>query len=175
MTGGLPAFDPTRTYTVDIFKASNPSIKGLLTSNLANLKHDISATFTVPEPGIYTMVIEDGKSCGAVRQFDLSACDTTNAVRLQINDTLATTGSTICVPLYVSNFLQNTIQTFQFSVNWDPTILQFNSVTSALPLFDPAADLNIIGVANGNLGLAGLDPVNPLALPGDVLFNVVLM
>lgn len=66
--GGLPEYDGnTTSYTVDIALKSNPAIKGAITSGAA--KHNGIVDFTTPQNGLYTITVEDGKSCGAI--FDM--------------------------------------------------------------------------------------------------------
>jgi gliding motility-associated-like protein len=69
ITGGLSEYDNSTTnYTIDITLKGNPAQKGTVTSGAA--KHNGTVTFTTSVNGIYTINIEDGKSCG--RTFDMT-------------------------------------------------------------------------------------------------------
>jgi gliding motility-associated-like protein len=69
--GGLSEYDNGATnYTITINLKSNPAIKGTVTS--ANAKHNSTVTFTTPQNGIYTIDIQDGKSCGLTFDMTLS-------------------------------------------------------------------------------------------------------
>ncbi len=79
ISGGLPQFDALNggnsNYNVTVFKTGNPAI----TANIGAgpFTEGSTVTFTVPEPGSYDIIIEDGKSCGANQSMDMSACVST--------------------------------------------------------------------------------------------------
>jgi CHU_C Type IX secretion signal domain/SprB repeat len=171
--GGLPAFDITKNYTVNFYKSGNPNIKGIFRTN--SFKHNTVIEFSVNEPGTYILEIEDGKSCGAVAQFDMNPCDITGALAYSVPDTVAETGTQICVPIVVSNFNSSQVITTSFSANWDPTILQYVSATSTLPGFNPVSDLIATQSGQGNLGFAysNPNPVGAIALnDGSAILNI---
>jgi gliding motility-associated-like protein len=69
--GGLSEYDNgTTNYTITINLKSNPAIKGTVTSG--NAKHNSTVNFTAPQNGIYTIDIQDGKSCGLTFDMTLS-------------------------------------------------------------------------------------------------------
>ncbi len=86
VNGGVSEYDNTSNYTVDIALKSNPSIKATITSGA--VKHGGTVNFTTTQNGIYTVSIEDGKSCGATFDMVMSA-----AVDVLVqNDTICTAG-----------------------------------------------------------------------------------
>ena len=65
-------------------------------------------------------------------------------------------GTAFCVPIIVTDF--NGIASLQFSLNWDPTVLEFTGLGTAFGLPDLNANsFNIAGAANGEIGIAWFD------------------
>ncbi len=65
-------------------------------------------------------------------------------------------GTNVCIPVSVKDFTG--IASMQFSLAWDPTVLQFTGVGDAFGLPDiSAASFNVDGAANGQLALAWFD------------------
>ncbi len=124
--GGLPEFDPNASYTFDISLSTNPAIKGTV-GNVAT--HNGTVEFTVPQPGIYNITVEDGKSCGVSFTMDMSACTAVTFFLPLVN---ALPGSNVCLDVRVEDF--NDVGAMQFSMAWDPTVLQFSNVQG----FNPA-------------------------------------
>ncbi len=140
LRGGLPEWDPLTRYNIDISLASDPSVKGRLETTPL---HNDTVEFFVPQAGIYTITIEDGKSCGTSFNMDMSGC---TAVTFTLPALSALPGDNVCVDVRVENF--NAIGTVQFSVQWDPDVLQFASVGA----FNPALTGLEIGSFNANQG-----------------------
>lgn len=69
ISGGLPEWDDS-TYDVSITKTDDPEVVGTLVTTTVG--HDETATITVPQPGIYDILVEDGKSCPAMASIDLN-------------------------------------------------------------------------------------------------------
>lgn len=72
LAGGLPQFDNT-TYNIVIQNATNPNILGTV-ENPNDAIHEGMVNFHVPEAGIYTIIVEDDKSCGLEFTIDMSDC-----------------------------------------------------------------------------------------------------
>ncbi len=65
-------------------------------------------------------------------------------------------GTAFCVPITVTDF--DGIASLQFSLNWDPTVLEFTGLGNAFGLPDLNANsFNIAQAASGELGLAWFD------------------
>ena len=74
---------------------------------------------------------------------------------LNIGSITATPGSTICVPITTMDF--DAIAAMQFSLAWDPTVLEFTG-TQNFGLTDlNAGSFNIDGTANGQIAVAWFD------------------
>lgn len=116
--GGLPEFDTNTEYDITITLSTDPNVV-----IMRNGSHGDEIDFFIPEPGIYDIVIEDGKSCGASFQMDMSGCQ---AVTFSFPMVNAMPGENVCLDLTVENF--NNIVTAQFTITYDPNILQFTNV-----------------------------------------------
>lgn len=121
ITGGLPEYLGNNDYTVTMTSVANPldsaqvNIVGVPGApELARIR------FSVPQAGLYDVVIEDGKSCGLTIQVDVPDCA---FVTFDLAEEIAAPDSTVCVPIYVSDFLD--IRSFQFSIHFDNTILEY--------------------------------------------------
>jgi len=167
LDGGLPEWDPTATYQVDIVLSTNPNVTGnVLNAPMAGQ----NAVFTVPQPGQYTITVSDGKSCSLSFTANLAACD---AVRFSLPFESALPGQNICLPITVSNFTD--IQSVQFSINWDPNVLNFTNAQNFNPSVPSlgTANINVDNMA-GFITLSWLD-INFTGVDladGQVLFEI---
>jgi gliding motility-associated-like protein len=143
LNGGLPEWDGS-FYNIDISLVSDPTVKGVVTSGPAT--HGDVVTFLAPQPGLYEISVEDGKSCGGVAQVDVATCQ---AVTFTMESGAGLPGETVCVDIIVDNFA-NILGT-QFSINYDPAVLNLASITN----FNP----NMAGFGIGNFN----------DLPGEIL------
>ena len=144
VSGGLPEWDGSN-YTIDISLTSNPTVKGVVTSGPAT--HGDLVSFVVPEAGMYTISVEDGKSCGATAQLDVAVCQ---AVVLTVGSTVGLPGDNVCVDIVVDNFAG--ILGTQFTMLYDPAVLTLTSIQG----FNP----NLAGLGIGNFN----------SFPGEILF-----
>ncbi len=161
--GGYPQYDNTAVYTISITLASNPAVKAIIYTAAASLFHLSSVSFSVPQAGLYNVVIEDGKSCPASFQMDMSVCNPVDNVFLTFPDTIVPPGGTICVPVIVDNF---ELLAGTFSVEWDETVLQFNgyqNVNSVIDTVFGPINLNSTQTTNGLLGVQIFNNINPTA------------
>lgn len=132
--GGLPEFDNTATYTnISVTLNVDPSIVASVSGG--NHMHGDVIEFTVPQPGIYDVLVEDGVSCAASFTVDMTGCD---AIILNAGSAVGDNGTTVCIPVTVSDFTD--ILSFQYSMTFDNSIIQFNSVVFPNPA--PLNDIN---------------------------------
>ena len=131
ITGGFPEFNPDATYKATITLRSDPSVS--LNTTIPN--HADTFRFSVTIPGIYDIIVEDGKSCGASFEMDMSACKQVN-FRMPILN--AAPGQTnVCVDISVENFVA--VGAFQGSIEYDTSKIRYRSVmpSAAYPFFQP--------------------------------------
>lgn len=180
LEGGYPEFasinmiDQNALYTVDIYLKSDPTVKAIINNPASQLKSNVSLVFSVPQAGIYVIKVEDGKSCGFVREVSMGSCTNADNVVFILPDEVAAPGETVCLPITTSNFTG--IQGFSTSLQWDPTILQLQpgtfiqNVNGDLIDFDPSTNTETALAAEGFLGIAHIG-----AVAGNLSANEVLM
>ena len=180
--GGLPEFDGSIYTNVSVVLSTDPNITGTLISNPGSYTHGDEVTFVVPTDGIYNITIEDGKSCEATFTMDMGACP---IVTFDIGDMVTGPGSTVCVPITAENF--NNMLSFQFSINFDPAELIFQSVNPVmLPDFLASAnpftgvltfswtDVSFTGQTFSNTDVLFeicFDVLGPVGSSADVIFS----
>ena len=173
--GGYPELNPQAVYTISIALNGNPNVHAIIQTAASQLFHGADVIFSVPQTGTYDVTVEDGKSCGLTFQITMAACNPIDNVVFAMPDTVSPPGSTICVPVTVQNF---DLVGSSFSVNWDPTILQYNDVQNPNPAIGTfnASNLNTQGTNIGQLGAIIYDQVNlgnVISIPdGQTLFEV---
>jgi len=177
--GGFPQYDKNETYDIDIFLTSDPSVKALIYTSVPQYKNGTPILFSVTTPGQYTIVIEDGKSCGFRGTVDMFGCNSMDNVVINFPDTIVPPGAQICVPITVNNFTN--LVTTTFMMEWDETILQYTGVQKPHPstMFSLASNLNDQLVGDGKLGLIIFkNNGTPISIPNDgtlieVCFNAI--
>jgi len=134
LAGGLPEYDNSNYTNISISLATNPGVTA--TINGATFTHGDLLEFNVPEPGVYNVVIEDGKSCAANFTVNMSACTQFETIA---DDAVTLPGQQVCVEVTANNFTD--LGSFQYSIGFDPTIVNFTTI-NAINLPD---DLLIFG------------------------------
>jgi gliding motility-associated-like protein len=142
VSGGLPEFDGSSSYSFDISLIGNNSIKGTVLSG--PLTHGSTVDFQVPVPGVYRINVEDGKSCGTTFFANMSGCV---SVTQSVQSLSAVPGDNIC--LNVTNEAGfNNIAGMNYGLTWDETVLQFTNVSNLnpqMPNFSPISNFNNLG------------------------------
>jgi hypothetical protein len=173
--GGYPQYNSSAVYTIDISLASDPSVKAIVQTSATNLFHLSSVSFSVPQSGLYNVVIEDGKSCPATFQIDMNVCNAADNVVLSFPNTIIPPGTQVCVPVTVQNF---SIFSASFSIEWDELVLQYDELQNVSPVistFFGPANLNTLQTSLGLLGVQIFDNITPatITIPNDsVLFEM---
>jgi len=171
---GYPQYENNATYAIDISLASDPAVKAQVMTSASNLYHLSSVSFSVCQPGVYTVSIEDGKSCGHLFQVDMSGCNAADNVGLDFGEVAGVPGDTVCVPLQVTNF---NVLNSSFSISWNPSLLHFTEISQINPAIASLIDPNFMNATQVNLGDLGLLFVSTLSLPlqvpdGESLFEI---
>jgi len=173
--GGYPQYNTSAVYSIDIFLASNPSVKAIVQTSATNLFHLSSVSFSVPQAGLYNVVIEDGKSCPATFQVNMAVCNPIDNVVISFPDEILPPGAQACFPVTVQNF---SIFSAAFSIEWDELVLQYNGLQNVSPVISPffgPASLNTLQTSNGLLGVQIFDNISPstITIPNDsILFEM---
>ncbi|NNL93781.1 MAG: T9SS type A sorting domain-containing protein [Saprospiraceae bacterium] len=117
---------------------------------------------------------------GGIWEYTVNAYITGGAssVNLFTGDVSGNKGESVCVPVKVSNF--NDIESFQGSLNWDPTIAQFDKVSNFnLPGLN-SSSFGLNNSDNGKLSFIWIDNTGttPITLTDnqkvfDVCYNVI--
>ena len=148
VTGGLPEFDNSN-YSISISLSTDPTIIGSL--NGGTYTHGENVEFSVPQPGTYDIVVEDGKSCGTSFQMTFAAC---NALSLDLPEVIALPGENICLPITATDF--NDIVSMQFTVQYDPNVLVFTGVANENPVI-PDFNMGVYNDTGGEFILSWFD------------------
>ncbi|RMD71641.1 MAG: hypothetical protein D6818_07570, partial [Bacteroidetes bacterium] len=139
--GGLPEWDGS-AYSISIVHTTDPALMGTITNGTPN--HGDNVAFSVPAPGTYEVTIADGKSCEAVFTVDMSSC---TGVTFALPIMGVQPGDTVCLPLTVSNFTD--ILSAQFSLSYDPAVVQFLYADNFNPNMPWLSDANFNDTGNG--------------------------
>lgn len=166
--GGLPEFEAGATYSpITITHISGNGLTG--TVQTPNPGHGDTVQYTAPRPGEYEVIVEDGKSCAAIDTIEMPVIFSAGTAN-------GAPGDTACVEIRVDNLVD--VTNAQFTLNWDPNILDFievNNLNTTLPALDDGAFNTNPGVTGqGQLPFAWLDFLGTgNTLPdGSVLFEV---
>ena len=164
--GGLPEFDGS-VYDVTITLQGNPAVQGTVTNNNP-ITHGSVINFTVPVPGLYDLIIEDGKSCGAAVEVNMTNCV---SVTQSIESAVAAPGDNICLNVTVEGGF-TAIASMQYAITFDPAILQYTGVQNFTPLL-PSFNQSSFSEQNDTLRLVWFQGVGGTTIPdGTVLFQV---
>ncbi len=163
--GGLPEFDGS-DYDVTISLVGNPSVMGTVTNGAASHGDDI--TFQVPAPGLYEIRVEDGKSCGGSFVANMTSCVNLGQ---SISSSTNAPGDNVCLEVVSENGFAD-IQSIQYAITWDGTILQYTGVTNITPLL-PSLTQSAFNYQNDTLRMVWFESLGGATVPdGTVLFEI---
>ncbi|MBL7827987.1 MAG: T9SS type A sorting domain-containing protein [Saprospiraceae bacterium] len=166
VAGGYPQFNVSATYDIQVSMASDPEEHGILHLPERLRKHQTTILFSVNEPAVYNVSIEDGIGCGLYFQMDMSGCDASENIHFSIDTVAALPDSIVCTPIRVEHF---EVVSAAFSVNWNPSLLEYQNYSNVHPsiagFFNPSEFLNISQTENGKIGIQLFD----LSWPGTVI------
>ncbi len=136
--GGLSEFDGLNYNSIVIENAAIPGMMGSLPN--PNASHNDVVSFTVPQEGTYNITVTDDKGCSATTQVVGVPCSGLELIFEQ--STIAPNGLG-CISLITNNFDQ--MLSLQFTINYDPAVINFNSAINLNPLFGTSLDQSNIG------------------------------
>jgi gliding motility-associated-like protein len=123
LQGGLPEFNGSAYTQLSIQLKSKPSVKATILGN--DFTHGDPVEFTVPEYGVYEIIIQDGISCEAIQEVNVQEY----TIPVFILDTISgQPGDIVCINWSVRDF--NCIQFIFGGIKFDPSIVQFDSYTA---------------------------------------------
>ncbi len=113
-----------------------------------------------PTPQVFSDLVDEMSFTGGNGQFTVGdgVVDPPPSVGdalVNITPTEAAAGATVCIPVVVNDFTD--ITSLQFSLQWDPTVLQFTEIANLSLDQLTAGNLNVDQAANGSIALAWLD------------------
>ncbi len=177
LEGGYPELLVGSNYSIDISLQGSPGVKAIIQTPASQWKYFANINFSVPQPGTYIITISDGKSCDYVGQINMSGCDPSDNTVFISEETLIPPGTSTCIPVTVQNF--NALSSAAFSINWDPTVLQYTGISNLNPAIDPALqplvtyNLNEIPAPNGDVGVIIVNSSTAINVTdGEVLFDI---
>lgn len=165
LRGGLSEWELNSPYSVDIISADDPPVKAVIHTPQAQIIHGADVIFSVPKPGWYEVTVEDGKSCGAKFQIDMSGCNAADNLNLSLPAILTKPGAKVCLPMKLRNWMAAYAS---FSISWDPAVLQFAGIQNLhVALKDYTVEVATGSVDAGKMGIVLLskDPFNSGAIP----------
>jgi gliding motility-associated-like protein len=125
LSGGYPEYDPLVNYGVTLIKIDDPAVQGIID---ASITHGGTTTFSVPEPGTYTLSVTDPKGC--TKDFVVNVPNV-DPVQLCLGDSAVIPETNFCMPVTVSNF--NNVLSVALTIGWDPSVIEFIGVSNVNP------------------------------------------
>lgn len=172
VSGGLPQWQNSATYTINIVLESDPNIRGEVRT--MNVNHGDQVEFFVPQEGVYRIEVEDGKSCGGGIMANMTGCE---SVVFNFPFENALPGQNICVPVTVENALN--LLSIQFTMTYDPSVLTYTGVQGFNPgMPNLNQSLNFGNIQPGVLTFSYDQLGIPFTVPNgetmyEVCFNVI--
>lgn len=130
LSGGLPEFDGTQNYTINIVNTINPSIRGSVISG--DLTHRGFPVISVPSPGTYRVSLSDGRSCSVETTIVMDQFETPDNPTRMITECPAgaTVGQEFCVDITAQDF--DSIVGSTFFICWDTAVLDFQRTDNVI-------------------------------------------
>lgn len=148
--GGYPEYNGSTYTSVAVVKNNNFNNQAELIGG--PFMHGDLVNFVADGPGNYTILIEDDISCGASKDLTIQEQDKKMTINVTIPDVPYNQGDIVCASFCVENF--DTITSMEFSINFDPTVLSWDSTLPG-PLEDLSTfNFPTFGVNNGFLPFA---------------------
>ncbi|MDH3648208.1 MAG: gliding motility-associated C-terminal domain-containing protein [Saprospiraceae bacterium] len=165
LAGGLPEWDMSN-YIVSLVKIDDPSVTGTIDNAIS---HGGTTTFSVPEAGVYRLLVTDEKGC--TKEF-IVTIPSEDPVGLCLPDSVVRPGQILCVPVTVNNF--QGILSLAMTISWDPNVIDFTNVSNINPILGASASFDVARGPEGILPILWFDlSITPQNLmDGDTLFEL---
>ena len=122
LTGGMSEFDASEYTQVEIQLKNKPSVTATIQGS--GFSHGSILDFTVPEYGLYEIIVRDEITCEKTIELNIQE----NTIPVFVLDTLTgQPGDIVCVTWSVKDF--EGIQFIFGGLKFDPTVVQFSSFT----------------------------------------------
>lgn len=131
INGGVPQLDGAAGYDFTLVNTTNGD-EAIITTPTSQIRHGQTVNYTVPSAGTYRMVVTDRRACESQTiEFTHTGTDCASAndpVEIVLPTGTMPPGETRCFPVRTSNFTG--ITSFGFSIDFDPSVLDFTGITS---------------------------------------------
>jgi len=171
INGGLPEFNGTTYYKIDISSKINSTLKGKIISS-GPFKNGDTLEIFVPTPGEFLITAKDEYSCDGILTANFNTCSSTTFTLPKQN---AKTGDIVCVPVTAS-ILTNAFS-LDLGFSWDKTVLEFSSINiNNTKLIGIGINDIVYSPVTNNVKASYFKPGGDAfsLKDGDLLFNVCL-
>lgn len=167
--GGLSEFDGLDYTSIVIENAMMPGVFGTVTSSQNG--HNDAIQFTVPQEGTYNITVTDDKGCSVTTQVVGMPCE---GPGLQFDELTIAPNGLGCISLVATGFTD--IISMQFTLNYDPTVIVYNSVTNLNPSLTPELSVASFGVPPnlpaGTITFSWFDIGGETLADGEAIFDL---
>lgn len=113
---------------INVYIAKNGNLQDLAQVTGGPFQHGDLVEFEATEAGTYTILIEDGVSCGLVQDIDLFEESQTITKTLTFDNNMPKVGDIVCAEVTVEGFTE--IESTDYTLSFNPNVIQFQNVAS---------------------------------------------
>jgi len=143
--GGYPEYNGSAYTSVAVIKNNNFNNQAEIIGG--PFMHGDIVNFIADEPGVYSIVIQDGISCGASKAIEFNEEEKVLIVNTEIPVDTYEPGDYVCVTFTVADF--DSITSMQWTINFDPNVLQWDATIPCAVEDLSEFNLPTYGVGNG--------------------------
>ncbi len=175
LEGGFPEYNGSTYTSVAVIKNNNFNDQAQIIGG--PFMHGDLVNFVADEPGNYSILVQDGLSCGGAKDMELIEDDNELTVSIDLPPGPFEPGQYVCATFTVTDF--DSITSMQWTINFDPNVLEWDAT---LPCSVPGLDafnLPTYGVESGFIPFQWFDAdANGVDLDDgeciyDICFNVI--